>query len=219
MTIENAATAQAPPVEDVKHAPDQHALVGKPLISQPVPASPERVNQIVATGEQKTSGVSTAVGPFASDVHNHVWTNLVYAEQKSAFLFAAITGVLAYLHSRGATRRWFVGFHQWRLPELLAFLAVFGLVFAGFCVILVVLPRLKGSSTGIVYWKAIASFPSASDYSDRVINSEPGHLDRAKLEHCYELSKICDSKFRFVKVGMWSGSVGLFAAILYIGFF
>jgi hypothetical protein len=89
---------------------------------------------------------------------------------------------------------------------------ILGAIFA----FLTILPRFQGSVKGIVYWKAIAGFESAKDYSQKIMSAGDFHIMEAKLEHCYELPTICSRKYRFISCAIWLASIGLSATILYL---
>lgn len=194
-------------------------LEGKTLIPSEAVAEDTgdevRARQVVR--ENSRTRLATA-NSFAVEIHTYVRQNIAWADQKAAFLFAAVTAVLAYLHKDGATRRWLVDPSRWQIPDALACLAVLGLVGGAICALLAVAPRFRGSPQGMIYWKAIASFGRAKDYADRVVASEASALTRAKLEHCYELAQICRRKYRAVNIAIWSGSLGLGAAVAYLAF-
>lgn len=154
---------------------------------------------------------------FASDVHKSLRESIVFSDQKAAFLFTAVIAVLAYLHEKGVTQQWLSDPRNWLLADVLAFLAVLGLVIGAICALSVVLPRFRGSAHGLIFWNTIASFPSREEYADRVIKLGASELTQAKLEDCYGLAQICQRKFQAVNLAIWSASIGLLAAVLYLG--
>ncbi|MFQ5657510.1 MAG: Pycsar system effector family protein [Candidatus Methylomirabilales bacterium] len=153
---------------------------------------------------------------FASDVHKSLRESIVFSDQKAALLFTGVLAVLAYLHEKGVTRRWLIDPRNWLLADALAFVAVVGLVIGALCALSVVVPRFRGSVHGLVFWKTIASFPSREEYADRVIKLGASELTQAKLEDCYGLAQICRRKFQAVNLAIWSASIGLLAAVLYL---
>ncbi len=131
---------------------------------------------------------------------------------------AAAGSMLAYLETKGVTKLWMKTPSSWSLGDGIAFVAVMGLVLGSVCSLGVVVPRFGGPPSGIIFWKAIARFPSSKDYSDAVTASADSLIE-AKLTHCYELSKICVQKFRYLNAGIWCAVVGLAASVLRLAFF
>jgi hypothetical protein len=80
----------------------------------------------------------------------------------------------------------------------------------------VVFPRLKGSRRGILFFDAIAECNDPDEYLGDVLSCSDDDLVRTKLQHCYELSKICSTKYRMLRLGFWIGCVGLGSSLLYL---
>lgn len=167
------------------------------------------------TKEEITKSTETPA-MFASDVHKYIREYIQLADQKAAFLFAAVAAMLAYLHGKGVTKLWLKDPRQWGLQDCVAFACVAGLVIGAVAAICSIVPRLQGAARGIFFWKAITLFESAKDYSDEVLTTEPTKLTKAKLDHCFELAMVCRRKYRSVGVALWCGSIGLIASLIYL---
>ena len=88
---------------------------------------------------------------------------------------------------------------------------------ASACVFLaVVFPRLKGSRRGILFFNAIAEHKLSNEYTDDVFHRTLVELSRIKLNHAYDLSKVCRSKYKILRLGFWLGSTGTVAALLFL---
>ncbi len=156
------------------------------------------------------------VADFASEVHSYISDYIRLADQNAAFLFAAVGATLTFLNSRGVTKLWIKDPLGWSLSEGVAFFAVVGLLASATASAIVLLPRKKGSRTGLVSWGAISKCRSADEYTQLVRATEPGGLTEAKLEHCFELSRVCTSKNGALAWALWSGGVGFVATLLYL---
>jgi len=217
MSAENQASEG--PQDEMKPVPS--VIKGKSLSSSMEPTPRKQVDEPRTrkrvSAEPKQAGET--VGAFASDIHKYIREYIHNADQKAAFLFAAVAAMLAYLHGKGITKLWLKDPRQWALGEAIACLAVVGLVVGAVGAILVVVPRLKGAARGLVFWKSIALFESAKDYASSVSKLEAAELTSARLEHCYELACVCRRKFRGVAVALWCGGVGLAASTIYLALF
>lgn len=153
---------------------------------------------------------------FASGVHSYINDYIRLADQNAAFLFAAVGATLTFLNSRGVTKLWIKDPVAWSLSEGVAFFAVMGLLASATASAIVLLPRKKGSRTGLVSWGAISKCRSADEYARLVRATEPAQLAEAKLEHCFEPSRVCTSKYGALGWALWSGGVGFVATLLYL---
>jgi hypothetical protein len=165
---------------------------------------------------EKDSARSTAaeLTTFANDVHGYLRQNITWADQKAAFLFAGASGFLAYLNSHGAFG-FLHGNVAFRRADILLILAAASLLVTAAAAFITYWPRTKGLHAGLVFWGAIARNESAGAYLERVRGKAAEELAAAKLEHSYELAKICERKFKWADIGVRFGVVGFSLAIFY----
>jgi hypothetical protein len=191
-------------------------LAGKTLPA--VESGPSENAEAVVAEDTRRARVADpdAAAAFGADLHGYVREYIALADQKAGVLFTLLTGMLAYLQTQNAARRWMVKPVQWGLLDLVAFVAVVGLLLGGIGALSVVVPRTRGSARGFVFWGAIADHRSASEYADRVAAEEAPSLVRAKLEHCHDLAVVCQRKYWFLDTAIWCGAVGLGAALVYV---
>ena len=162
--------------------------------------------QAVATAVELTT--------FANDVHSYLQQNITWADQKAAFMFAGASGFLAYLNLHGAFAFLRNG-AAFRWANVLLVTAAVCLMMTAAAAFVTYWPRTKGASAGLVFWGAIARNESAGGYLERVRRKTAGELAAAKLEHSYELAKICERKFKWADVSVRFGVVGFSLAIIY----
>lgn len=153
---------------------------------------------------------------FSEEVHNYIREHIRNADAKATFFFAALTAILAFLNTQNVPARWLKDLRQWSFVDALGFVSMFGIAAGAVVLLGVVFPRLKGSARGILFFKAIAAYDNPSDYAEDVLARSEHDLVRSKLQHCYELSKVCSAKYRLLRIGFWVGSVGVAATILYL---
>jgi len=152
---------------------------------------------------------------FTSSVHAYINDYIKFADQKAAFVFAAVAAMLALLQKNSVTKIWIKSPAMWSLTEALAACAVVSLLVSAAASLLVVLPRKKGSPTGMVFWGAISKCRSAEEYASLVRAMEPAQLTKARLQHCHELSLVCTRKYKALSWAIWSAAAGFLATILY----
>lgn len=149
---------------------------------------------------------------FANDVHGYLRQNISWADQKAAFLFAAVSAFIAFLHTKQALGVWRKG-QMFAWQDGTGLLAGICLLSAAGCVFVAVWPSRKGKSTGLVFWGSIAGKPSAGAYVDDVKPLSGSELAEEKLRHSYELAGIAARKFQWVDWAMRSAIVGFVVAI------
>ena len=171
--------------------------------------APQTATPVVASALGRQAG-------FSEEVHNYIREHIRNADAKATFFFAALTAILAFLNTQNVPARWLKDVRTWSFVDALGFVSMFGIAAGAVILLGVVFPRLKGSARGILFFKAIAAHDNPSDYAEEVLARSEHDLVRSKLQHCYELSKVCSAKYRLLRIGFWVGSVGVAATILYL---
>jgi hypothetical protein len=172
------------------------------------------VNKTANISSTQIDGVTQE--KFTTDLHQHIWANLIFAEQKAGFLFVTASGLLVYLHRIGAVTQWLKPTSTWIFADFTAFLACACLAFCCAFVLMTVVPRLGGNPKGIVYWKAIAKAKSGDEFTAKVQLKTPTELNSALLCHCFELAKICEGKFQWLNLAVWAGATGAELALFHL---
>lgn len=81
----------------------------------------------------------------------------------------------------------------------------------------VIAPRQGHSGDDIVFWGSVASLKNAAEFVSRVGGTSEGDLIRARLVHCYDLARVCRSKYVWLRRAMILGLLSLvvcFAALI-----
>jgi hypothetical protein len=188
-------------------------------VAKPLPTPTELTPPTGSDVKQANpTNFSDAHSRFADDTHSYIREYIRNADQKATFFFAATTAIIAYLHQRGVAAHWLKNIQQWSAIDLIAFLAMFGLAIGAALFLFVVFPRMRGSKRGLIFFSAIAEHETATEYADEVMNRSSLELARAKLQHGYDLSKVCRTKYALLLVGFWASAVGAIATLLYLLF-
>jgi len=151
---------------------------------------------------------------FAEETHQYVREYIRIADQKATFFFAGSTALLAYLHNRGLANRWITQSTTWEFVDILSFLATVCLVLSALACIATVVPRLKGSRKGVIFFAAICKYGNSQTYVSEVVRQNLAELCEAKLKHTYDLSEVCKTKYDMLRWGQWLGSAGVISTLL-----
>lgn len=176
------------------------------------PPSPEGKTQAGNSG----IAASDRHGRFSDETHVYLREYISRADQKATFFFAALTALLAFLNTQNVPARWLKDIRQWSIVDTLGFVSMFGLAVGAFFLLAVVFPQLKGSRRGLLFFNAIAEYESSSEYANDVLARSGDDIVRTKLLHCYELSIVCKTKYRVLRVGFWVGAIGVITALLFL---
>jgi hypothetical protein len=139
---------------------------------------------------------------FAAFQEQYVRHYIALADTKAAVVFGVCSSLIAFSLSnplvgiaRGNGSLSFDTFLAW------GSLAFFGLgaAAAGW----VVLPRIANVGEGLIFFGAVRSYRDGTAYRDAVEGSSEQDLTSARLQHCYNVSKICWKKYKFLRAAMW----------------
>lgn len=155
---------------------------------------------------------------FASDVHQYIRSYIQLADQKAMFFFAGATAMLAFLYKNNLSARWLKAVETWSVLDALTFVGMGGLAVASFMALLVVVPRIPGSRRGYVFWEAIAEFRSGREYADDLASLSAASLLQLRAEHCFELARVCRTKYAMLRRALTAGAIGLVATLLVLLF-
>jgi len=194
-------------------------VVSAPLMSnvrsgESTPNSIQPPNEDISQTDKKTE----FHWKFAEETHQYVRDYIKQADQKAAFFFAGSTALIAFLYKATLIQLWVKIPTQWGFIDMLSFVTALGLVISAFAFLVAVFPKLKGSKRGYVFFGAISEFESGKEYAHEVLQQDVVDLISAKLCHVHGLSVICGQKFYAIKVGQWSGMIGIAAMILLLLF-
>lgn len=151
---------------------------------------------------------------FSEETHQYVREYIRLADQKAAFFFAGATALIAFLYKADLVQQFVKPPTEWVFVDMLSFVATFGLAISVLACLATVFPRLKGSKRGLVLFSAIAEFESRKEYATDVLQREISELIEAKLCHVHDLANICGQKYTALKIGQYSGAIGVIFMVL-----
>lgn len=151
---------------------------------------------------------------FARHVHNYVTEHIKLADQKAAFTFALATALACYLFKNDMHKMWMKLPLTWSILDAMCFSGMVGL-FAGLVsACAVILPRLRKSHEGIVFFRSIADCGSCSGYASRVLQRTDAELAESLLMHAFDLSAVCCGKYRALTYALWLTCIGSILSIV-----
>ena len=151
---------------------------------------------------------------FAEQTHQYIRDFIKLGDQKATFFFTGATALLAFLYRNGVSARWLRPVMDWNILDVFAFVAMVALAIGAVMALVVIIPRTPGSRRGFVFWEAIAEYDSGRQYADDLAMMSTGSLYQIKAEHCFDLARVCRSKYKFLRFALWIGAIGLAASLL-----
>jgi hypothetical protein len=207
------STSQRPTAADAGATPAQLA---NSTIHQP-PGEEARASATKEPSLEARKGRCEQFHSFMSLVHSYLMSAITFADQKAGFLFATDSAFLGYLLSNGVLLRLKTPVPAWSVVQWSSIASLLLLGASNVMAVLVVMPRLGGKHTGLIYFKAIASRKDRAQYVGEVLSSTDSSLDVALSEHCYEIAGIATRKYTHLRIGMWLGAMGFLCGLAYIG--
>ncbi|WP_152599517.1 Pycsar system effector family protein [Hoeflea sp. BAL378] len=178
------------------------------LIVEEVRSAPSLAVRETGRGEIVPSSVSPLEehhADFAGFQEDYVRHYISLADTKAAWTFTIASGVLVYLIGTDKTKDALLApVLSWPYASLIA--SVLLLVVSAFFSFRVVAPRLASNSgEGIVFFGSVAAKDDAASYVSEVAAHDPAEITEARLKHCFDVSKVCDGKYAFLKKAIWFG--------------
>jgi Pycsar effector protein len=171
--------------------------LGNPSPSRPAEIAP------VASG-----GLSSVHAEFASFHEGYVRHYIALADSKATISLGMSAGLLTYVFSKPS-------FHDLivkpavTFPCVQAFIATGFLVLSTACAMSVISPRLTTTGEGIIFFGSVAKYPSSDRYMEQVAQRSEPELTSERLQHCYDISKLCARKYEMLRRAIWFGCLGL----------
>jgi hypothetical protein len=162
-----------------------------------------------------TNNESVSQWPFALESHKYVREMLVNADNKAQRYIAFSSAFLVWLSTTEIPKIWSMPIKEWRTLDALYMASILGMSFCVLFSLVTILPRLKGSRKGILYFNSVAEYETSNEFLTAVQKCSDRDLLAEELRHVFELSKICKKKFSWLVASVWSGGAGLVAGILY----
>lgn len=154
---------------------------------------------------------------FSSETHSYVVDNIRLADEKAAFFFGASAAIL-YLVFQSMQPHMVSPLAAWPLQRVVGILAMSALGIACLIGLGVVTPRRGHGDFGHIFFGEIVQFESRDSYVEGVLAMPDEQLIRERLEHCYDLAKICDQKYRALIWELRTLFLGLVLAASYFVF-
>lgn len=151
---------------------------------------------------------------FSEFHEGYVSRYIQLADTKASWLFALVSALIVFL----VTSDYFETIDLFAVEN--CFLTVllsltFGmLIISAIFAFLVIAPNLRSpSGEGLVFFGSVAKHENSAAYVSKVSGLSEQEMANLRLQHCYDLSKVCSKKYNRLKVSIWLGSIGTFLLV------
>ena len=153
---------------------------------------------------------------FADFHENYLRHYIALADTKAGATFTVTSGVLTYLLSSTKLLTAING-GSWESKTLFALVAAALLVASSGFSFFVILPRKnRTQAEGFIYFGTVARLANVDSFVRKVTSTGLVGLVNSRLKHCYDLARICDRKYVWLRRGMIVGVIGLIATSIAI---
>jgi hypothetical protein len=160
-----------------------------------------------------TSPLGDFHASFAEFHEGYVRHYISLADTKAAWAFTVASGAIAFVFSRTESRAELLH-PQWSVETTLVWAAISFLCLSALFSFLVISPRRSSSSAdGIVFFGHVAAKANADAYISAVADHDQASLAAERLAHCYDISRVCASKYTALRAAIWFGLLGIVFAL------
>ncbi len=206
--------AQQPSGDKESPPTPPEALVKESRATFVTPGSDRLSPESIASGDPRSSLPDVrAAESFGFHVHKYVTEFICLADQKAAFVFALSTGLLCYGFTTNLHRMWLKGFQTWSALDFLCFVSMVMLAFGLLLSCWVIVPSLRKSHRGFVFFGSISEYESATAYASDILGASSAQLCRAIVQHTYDISKVCAFKYWKLGLALWFSFIGVVAFV------
>jgi hypothetical protein len=151
---------------------------------------------------------------FADFHEEYVSKYIQSADVKAAWVFAAATSILTVLFSQTGLSKMILVPDENIWSLLLIAAAMLCFLIAAISSFLVILPRLKDSGEGLIYFASVAEKKTDRQFAFDVSQKSSDELTDLRLRHTYDLSKVCKRKFELLVYAFRAMGTGILIGLI-----
>lgn len=149
---------------------------------------------------------------FAAFHEGYVRHYITLADTKSGLMFGSVIGLITFLTRNDHFKKAISSPNcSWIFCE--ATLAMVFLILSAASAAYAIAPRRRGSGEGIVFFDAVAAYPSAEAYVEAIAHRSKIQLTAARLRHCFDVSRACSRKYDMLRRAIVFAAIGLITSL------
>ena len=132
-------------------------------------------------------------------VHGNLSEQIKFADQKAGFVAVLATGVLGGLHTLHVDEHFPQSLREWDFGSFVGAAVYLVLIASVMACFWCIAPRRRFTSPrGFIFWGAIAAYENGDQFHDDLADATPANLTQHLSHQTYALSKICQSKYKWL---------------------
>lgn len=156
---------------------------------------------------------------FSEFHEGYVSRHIQLADTKASWVFALVSALLVFMVTSDDVNRLYLTTYNNCIWTIFLYLIPSILLASAILAFLVISPNLQSpSGEGLVFFGSVAKQENSRTYLSKVSQLTDQELTSLRLQHCYDISKVCVRKYNFLKFSIWLGSVGslLLVALVFL---
>jgi len=147
---------------------------------------------------------------FSEFHEGYVSRYIQLADTKASWIFALVSALIVFLITSDDFEKFDLFAVENCLLVILLLLTFGMLIISAIFAFLVIAPNLRSpSGEGLVFFGSVAKHENSGAYVNKVSGLSEQEMANLRLQHCYDLSKVCSKKYNRLKVSIWLGSIGV----------
>lgn len=204
-------------ITNPKHSAAELVAESRNVFQSPPKENPAQAD--ISTGDNRSSCPDEKVAEgFCMHVHKYITDFIKFADQKAAFCFALSTSLLCFGYKANLHLLWMKSPKTYILVDTMCIISMCCLAIGLATSVWVIIPNLRKSHRGFVFFGSIAEYKSSTEYASVILGSNSTHLRRALLQHTYDIAIVCNNKYWWLGRSLWFTAIGviLFVVVLFI---
>lgn len=153
---------------------------------------------------------------FAEEQSAYIATYIQLADTKASWIFAAASALIAFVITSTDTQD-VLSSQENSLSYFVILCSLGLLIVSAIFAFRVIAPRLRSSnSRGLYFFGSTARHPDGQAYLKAIANCSFDQLASERIQHNFDIARVCVQKYRNLKPAFWCGAIGviLLAAFL-----
>lgn len=151
---------------------------------------------------------------FSEFHEGYVSRYIQLADTKASWVFALTSALLVFMVSDSDLNKLYLVLKGDLIGTSIIIIIFAFLLMGALFSFLVIAPNLRSpSGESLVFFKSVADQKDSGTYVTNVAKLDDHEMTNLRLQHCYDLSKVCTRKYKYLKRSIWLGAIGAFLLV------
>jgi len=151
---------------------------------------------------------------FSEFHEGYVSRYISLADTKASWIFALTSALLVFMATDDDLAQVYIAIKGDWLGVLILLVIFTLLALGGIFSFLVIAPNLRSwSGESLVFFASVAKQKDSETYIDKIAQLDDHQMTDIRLQHCYDISKVCARKYKCLRCAIWFGAIGAFLLV------